>query len=97
MKFAVIADEITAVGWRLAGARILTPDPQAASECLQEALDSVDLVLITAELASHLPKEQLEAAANALPPLVLVMADLRHTREPPDIEHEARRVLGIEL
>jgi hypothetical protein len=28
-------------------------------------------------------------------PLALVIADLRHNHEPPEIEHEVRRALGV--
>jgi vacuolar-type H+-ATPase subunit F/Vma7 len=95
MELAVIADEITAIGWRLAGARVYLPPPGSVGECLRAAGQSADLILLTAELARTVPGVELEEALLAAVPLLLVIPDLQHTREPPDIEREAQRALGI--
>lgn len=97
MDVVVIADEITAVGWRLAGAQVQTPDAGAVSDCMRVALRDAELVLITAGLAAAMPDSQLQAALLSERPLVLVVADLRHGREPPDIQDEVRRALGVTL
>lgn len=97
MRIAVIADEITAVGWRLSGAYVQTPDARTVSAGLRAALLDSDLVLITAELAAAVPGSQLQEALLAERPLVLVMADLRHEREAPDIQDDVRRALGVML
>jgi vacuolar-type H+-ATPase subunit F/Vma7 len=97
MDVAIIADEITAVGWRLVGAQVQTSDAGTVSDCLRVALSDADLVLITAELASAMPDSQLQEALLSERPLVLVMADLKHEREPPDIQDEVRRALGVML
>ena len=95
MELALIADEVTALGWRLIGARVLMPAVDSVRNCWREARCSADLVLITAEYAAAIPPAELEAALLAEKPLVLVIADLRRRREPPDIELEARRALGV--
>jgi len=96
MELTVVADELTAVGWRLAGARVLIPEPRSSIEfCFQTALRDAHVVLITAELASLIPAAQLQEALLAQPPLVLVIADLRESREPADMEDETRRALGV--
>jgi vacuolar-type H+-ATPase subunit F/Vma7 len=95
MDLTVIADEWTALGWRLAGARVLIPDLQTVAVCFGTALRDSQMVLITAELASAVPARQLEEALRATPPLVLVITDLREDREPPDMEDETRRALGV--
>ena len=95
MQWVVIADEITAVGWRLAGAQVQTPDARSAAECFSSVQRSADLVFITAALAQHLPVRQLQSALLAQRPLLLVIADLGHRREPPDIEEAAIRALGV--
>ena len=95
MDLTVIADEWTALGWRLAGARVVIPDRQTVEDCFRTALRDSQVVLITAELASAVPASQLEEALRAQPPLVLVIADLREDREPPDMEDETRRALGV--
>ena len=95
MNLAVVADEFTAVGWRLAGARVLIPDAGTVESCFRTALSGADVVLITAELAAAVPATQLQGALHAQPPLVLVIADLRSGLEPPDIEDETRRARGV--
>ena len=97
MKFVVIADEVTAVGWRLAGAQVQMPDVRTVGECFGTALRSADLVLITAALAARLPDARLQAALLSQRPLVLVIPDLQRHREPPDIEVEVRHALGVAI
>jgi len=95
MKLAVIADEVTALGWRLVGARVLLPGVQTARDCFRDALGSADIVLITAGHARAIPAADLSAALLASAPLALVIADLRQDQTPPEIEQEVRRALGV--
>jgi len=95
IRVAVVADESTALGWRLAGAQIYTPRESDVSQCLDRAAAEADLVLITAELAARLPGEQLAAAALRLRPLLEIIADVRGSAAPPDLEREVRRTLGV--
>ena len=95
MKIAVIADEVTALGWRLIGAQLQVPAGTSAREAFREALRGADVVLITAEYAREIPAAQLNAALLLGKPLVLVFSDLRRRHEPPEIEHEVRRALGL--
>jgi len=97
MELALICDEITALGWRLAGAQVHVPEPEGASEALRAVLGGAEVVLITAALAARIPREQLEAALHASRPLVLVIEDLRHTREPPDLTQEVHQAMGMML
>ncbi|MFI4896156.1 MAG: V-type ATP synthase subunit F [Steroidobacterales bacterium] len=91
----LIADEVTALGWRLIGAQVQVPGTETARVCFRAALRSADMVLITAEYARAIPFVELSAALLASKPLVLVIADLRHGHEPPAIEGEVRRALGV--
>lgn len=97
MELALICDEITALGWRLAGAQVHVPAPHAAGDSLQSALASAEVVLITAELAASIPGPQLEAALRQPRPLVMVIADLRRRHLPADVADEARHALGLLL
>lgn len=97
MVLALIADEVTALGWRLIGARVWLPGPSSAQECWREALRGSDLVLITVEYAAAISPPELEAALLAEKPLVLVIADLRGKHEPPDLDSEVRRALGVSM
>jgi vacuolar-type H+-ATPase subunit F/Vma7 len=95
MDVVVVADELTAVGWRLAGAQVSIAGPADVEERFREALQRAEVVMITAELAARVAAPQLQAALEAFPPLTLMIADLRHTQEPPDLEAQARRALGV--
>lgn len=97
MQLAVICDEVTALGWRLAGARVEVPQPEQVEAAWHDCLAHAQLVLITAELAARLPPAQLSAALAASRPPVLVIPDLRRSKEPLDPAAEVDRVLGIKL
>jgi vacuolar-type H+-ATPase subunit F/Vma7 len=97
MILGLIADEVTALGWRLIGARVWLPGSSSAQDCWREALRGSDLVLITAEYAGAISPPELEAALLAEKPLVLVIADLRGGHEPPDLDAMARRALGVSM
>lgn len=97
MQWVVIADEFTALGWRLAGAQIRLSDAQSVGEHFAAAQRNADLVFITAELAAHLPAPRLQDALRAQKPLVLVLADLLHRQEASDIIEEVRHALGVAL
>ena len=95
MDVVVIADELTAVGWRLAGARVSIPAAADVDERFQQALASAELVMISAPFAARVSAPRLAAALEAFPPLTLIIADIRHTQELPDLEAQARRALGV--
>ncbi len=95
MQLAVIADEATALGWRLIGARVLLPGTNPVLECWRAALLGADLVLISAQYAAAVAPADLAAALLAEKPLVLVIEDLDRGLEPPAIEHDVRRALGV--
>ena len=92
----VIADELTAAMFRLAGARVLSPDARAVTEVFASVRDDSTLVLITAELAAHLPAPVMDEARKATRPLTLVIADARNRKTPPDVARQTRRVLGVD-
>jgi len=95
MEVAVIAEELTSLGWGLTGARILLATSDNIESCFATAQQEADVILLTAELAALLPRAVLQAALHAFPPLTLVIADLRRQQEPPDLAWEARRALGV--
>jgi vacuolar-type H+-ATPase subunit F/Vma7 len=95
MNWVVIADEVSALGWRLAGAQALIVAQDSVEARLAEVRHDADLVLITADLAKRLPDSVLEAALLAEKPLLVVIAGLGDGSEPPDLEQEVMHVLGI--
>jgi vacuolar-type H+-ATPase subunit F/Vma7 len=91
-----IGDEVTAVGFRLAGASVQVPDRDRVPEVFDHARQEADLVLITAEYARALPAGLLDEALRAIHPLVLVIPDARGKASPPDMVHRMRAALGLE-
>ena len=91
-----IGDEITAVGFRLAGATVRVPDQARVQDVFERARREADLVLITAEYARELPPMFLEETLRAVRPLVLVIPDARGNEAPPDMARRMRAALGLE-
>jgi vacuolar-type H+-ATPase subunit F/Vma7 len=91
-----IGDELSAAGFRLTGIGTVVARPEAAGDALRNARKQVALVIMTAELASHVPAQELEAALIAEAPAVAVIPDVRMRSPLPDLAKKLRRALGIE-
>lgn len=98
----VIADEITAAGFRLAGIGAIVPvadESGALSEevrrAFEQACRDATLVFVTAELARYLPRARLDAALEAIAPTVAVIPDIEARSISADIGVELRRTLGV--
>ena len=98
LPLAFIGDEVTATGFRLAGARVHVPEPtpDAVREAFEAARAEASVVLVTAGLARELPPALLEEALATTAPLTLVVDDLLGDGVPPDLEAAMRRALGVE-
>jgi len=96
----VIADRLTAAGFRLAGLRPLVTPPEDAAAVFAEAIGQGGRhggpVMITAALAGHVPAAQLSRAIRAAAPPVAVIPDITRSVEPADMGREVRRALGVE-
>jgi vacuolar-type H+-ATPase subunit F/Vma7 len=90
-----IGDRLTALGFRLGGAVVEMPEPGTEAAVFRAALEDSELVLLTAEVATHLPESLLDDALVASDPLVLVIPDVRGLSKPPDIADSLRRQLGM--
>jgi|SRR5580658_2328507 vacuolar-type H+-ATPase subunit F/Vma7 len=95
MRWVIIADELSALGWRLAGAQPFIATKESVQERFTEAQRDADLILITADLAKQLPAAMLEAALLSDKPLIAMIAALPNGSEPEDLALRATRVLGI--
>jgi vacuolar-type H+-ATPase subunit F/Vma7 len=93
---AFIGDELTATGFRLAGARVWIVPPEETVEALRAAREEASLVLISPAHAQQVPGDELEAASRAFDPLVLVVDDVLEREAPPDVEQAMRSALGVE-
>jgi len=91
-----IGDELSASGFRLTGIETLVPKPDAVGSVFDEAMARGSLVIITAELAQHIPAPQLEAAMLAETPALTIVPDILFRAAVPDLTRRLRSVLGIE-
>jgi len=91
-----LGDEVTAAGYRLAGAQVRVPAPGEADAAFAEARALAPLVLVSAAVAVHIDAAQLRAALTALQPLVLIVPDARGEVPRPDLAARLRGQLGME-
>jgi vacuolar-type H+-ATPase subunit F/Vma7 len=91
-----IGDELSATGFRLTGVKTVVAAPDAADDALNDARKQAALVIMTAELARHVPAAELEAALIAEAPALAIIPDVRMRTPLPDLARKLRRALGIE-
>lgn len=92
-----IGDEVTACGYRLAGADVRMPAPREAAHALRRARrEQPPLILMTAEYAERVPEDQLHAALAALAPPLLVVPDAAGRVPVPDLVGRIRAQVGVE-
>ena len=92
---AFIGDEVTAVGFRLAGFEVYIPAAEEVTGVLVKLSEEMELVIITAEMAQAVPNEQLHQAIIRGRPLILVIPDIRQRLQPVDLASELRQQLGM--
>ncbi len=90
-----VGDEVSAAGFRLAGARVMVPAAGAELAVFQQARSEADLLLLTAQVAERLPNGVMDAALLDVTPLILIVPDIRGILQPPDIASRLRRQLGL--
>ena len=91
-----IGDEISAAGYRLAGASVRVPARGGEAAALAAARTDADLVLVSAAVAARIDPGVLQAAAAALAPLVAVVPDPQGEVALPDLASRLRAQLGLE-
>ena len=91
-----IGDEVSAAGYRLAGARVEVPEPGGEGAALAVARLQAPLVLVSAAVAARIAEHELRAALAALAPLTLIVPDLRGEAAVPDVAARLRHQLGLE-
>ncbi len=92
---AFIGDEVSAVGFRLAGVAAHSPAPAQAPELFRRLRGEAALILVTQEALGWVGEGTVRAAMAAARPLVLVIPDVRGRSVPPDIGEAIRRQLGM--
>jgi vacuolar-type H+-ATPase subunit F/Vma7 len=91
-----LGDEVSAAGYRLAGARVRVPQPGAESAELAAARADAPLVLVSAAVAARIGVRELQQALAALSPLVMIVPDLHGQAPMPDLAARLSSQLGIE-
>jgi vacuolar-type H+-ATPase subunit F/Vma7 len=91
-----LGDEVTAAGYRLAGAYVRIPAPGEAGAALEVARARSSLVLVSAAVAADIDAAQLRTALLALSPLVLIVPDGQGKVTRPDLAARLRGQLGME-
>lgn len=91
-----IGDEVTAAGYRLAGAHTIVPETGGVAASFGDALRNAEFVIITAECAAELPAATLDEAVRTADPLVAIVSDVAGRVMPIDVAIDVDRVLGIE-
>lgn len=91
-----LGDEVSAAGYRLAGAQVRIPAPGEAGAALEDARSLSPLVLVSAAVAADIDAAQLRTALLALQPMVLIVPDAQGDVAPPDLAVRVRAQLGME-
>lgn len=91
-----LGDEVSAAGWRLAGAQVLCPAAGSEAQALAMALQQAPLVLVSAAVAARLPQRTLAPALAGLAPLVMLVPDVDGQVPLPDLAAQLRAQLGLE-
>jgi vacuolar-type H+-ATPase subunit F/Vma7 len=91
-----LGDEVSAAGWRLAGASVRTPALGDEAAALAWARAQAPLVLVSSAVAAAIGEATLRAALSALAPLVLIVPDLHGAVPLPDLAARLRTQLGLE-
>jgi vacuolar-type H+-ATPase subunit F/Vma7 len=90
-----LGDEVTGLGFRLAGVEVQRPSPHQLTACFVALRETSPLILLDSETAAALPPELLRETQVARWPLVLVVPDIRERTSAPDLVAEIRRQLGM--
>jgi vacuolar-type H+-ATPase subunit F/Vma7 len=90
-----IGDEITALGFRLAGASIQTPALAEVASVLRELRGRPGLLVLTADCAAAVPAAQLQAAMIAAEPLLVLIPSAAGGMPAPDLAAAVRQQLGM--
>lgn len=91
-----LGDEVSAAGYRLAGAVVRTPRAGEEAAALAWARAQAPLVLVAAPVAAAVAESALRAALSVPVPLVLIVPDLHGEVPLPDLATRLRVQLGLE-
>ena len=90
-----IGDELSATGYRLAGMRVRTPQPEQLQSVLDWASSHSPLVVITAEYMSLLSDIDQQKYLTQETPMLVVVPDIRDITPVKDVAIQLRKQLGL--
>ena len=90
-----IGDELTAAGFRLAGAEVHSPPAPEIPALFRRLRERCELLILTAEAATGVPEALMQQTTAAGRPLLLVVPDARGGRRPEDLAALLRDKLGM--
>ncbi len=90
-----IGHEVDAAGYHLAGLRVRSPAADQLLDAIHWARDHAPLVLISADLAQHLPGSVLDSLLAGVTPPVVIVPSIHTTTPMPDLETRIRQQLGV--
>ncbi len=93
--YAFIGDEVTAAGFRLAGAQVHSPPVQEIPTLFRSLREHSELLILTAEAAANVPEALMQQTTAAGKPLLLVLPDARYRSRPVDLAALLRTQLGM--
>jgi vacuolar-type H+-ATPase subunit F/Vma7 len=91
-----LGDEISAVGFRLAGVATRVPAAGVETAALVAACAEARLVLVSAAVVARIDEAALSRALAAFSPLTMLVPDVTGEVVLPDIASRLRRQLGLE-
>ena len=101
MKFLLIGDEITVLGYSLAGVHgVVVSNKEEAAKALKEATEDPDvgIVLITQRIASTIQSQVDEAKLKMATPIVLEIPDRHGSMEGRESALDiVQRLIGIKV
>jgi vacuolar-type H+-ATPase subunit F/Vma7 len=92
---AFIGDEVSAAGFRLAGADCYSSGTGDLPALFRRLRADAEMILVTAEAARKLPDSLLAEALREQRPPILVIADVRGQLQPDDLAAALKRQLGL--
>jgi vacuolar-type H+-ATPase subunit F/Vma7 len=93
---AFVGDALQAAAFRLIGAQCWAPEPGAERAAFAAACDAAEAVFITAAIAEHLPRAELDAALAAGRPLLLLVPAPGTEPSALDPAERVRAQLGLD-
>jgi vacuolar-type H+-ATPase subunit F/Vma7 len=91
-----IGDDITALGFRLAGIETHSPEPDALGAVVADFRGAAQLLMMTPDAFAALPPRLAQELADSEMPLLAIIPDARGNIPIPDTEQDVKRALGIE-